>query len=453
MRNVELTFKEIIISVLHKWKLILLITVVCMIFIAGFSFNTRSREIERLQDTYEKESTAYTEALNAKLSSIAHLNEVAKAANIYNERSLLMKVDPYHKQVANIIFNVEVDPDSFYLDISNQKALGFIDLGETLVRGIVNRYYVLSSNAKLSDLLSSVMSTAYDETYLREIISFQVGEGILTISVLGSEGVDAEAVAEAVFQYLLDKKPLVSSLVHEHELAIVDKSVNYLIDTQLADLQFKQRSLASDTSEQITKVYQEIEELEKSKPVPPTLWPFVIRNAGFGLLLGLVLSVVLAVLLYLAKMPVQFASQIQKQLGVRFLGGVKPGKKGLCVTRLKNRLAGEQLLRDEPEGFRLAGANIAQLAGSHRRILVTGTLAEPEIAQAAKRLAAQLEEGDVALAPSASVNQSADAVNSLAQSDAVVLVERLHQSRLRDVLMEKERVELAGKPILGYVLV
>lgn len=453
MHNLELTSKEIMISILHRWKIVLSIAVVTALAIAGVSYYTRSNKLEKLSVNYENEIYAFNENISAKQTSIAFLGEVQKAAGIYNERSLLMQVDPYNKQVAHLIFNVEVDPNTFFLDASDQRALGFIDLGATQVRGIVSRYNVLGNSAKLNELLKPVMKIDYDETYLREVVSIQPGEGIVTISVIGSDLLDAKLAVDAIYTYLEGKKPLVSSLVNEHNITIVDQGVNSFIDTQLADMQHKQRALASDTVGQIASLYKEIEELERNRPIAPTLWPHVLQNLVLGLILGLVLGLVLVVLMHLARMPVQFASQVQNQLGVRFLGGVKPNRKGLFVTRLKNRIAGEQLLADEPEGFRLAGANIAQLAGGHRRVLVTGTLPEQDIARAAQQLSLQLEGMDVTLVPSAGVTQSADAVNSLGQSDAVVFVERLQQSRLRDVLMEKERVELAGKPVLGYVLV
>lgn len=462
MRNVELTLKEIFISVLHRWKLVLLIALVCAAAVGGYNYSTLSAGLGELQDAYETQQAAYTENLAAKRSSIAHFKDIVNAARMYSDNSLLMKVDPYNKRVASLTLSVEVDPDSITLDLSDQKTLGLIDLRDSLVSNLISRYLIIAGNARLSEVWGGVIPEGIGETYLREVVSVDRyvdkdllpgGEGILTISVTGVDGLDEEVAVDKIYQYLLEKKPLLESTIHAHTLTVLDQSKLTSVDTQLADVQAAQRNLVADTSNKIEVIYQEIETLNNERPSAPSLTSNMVKSAILGFLLGFVLGVVLAVLLYLAKMPVQFASQIQSQLGVRFLGGIKPKKKGFCVTRLKNRLAGEQLLQDEPDGFRLAGANVAQLAGEHRRVLVTGTLPEQDITRAAQRLSAQLEGRDVTLIPSAGVNQSADAVNGLAESDAVVFVERLQQSRLRDVLMEKERVELADKPVLGYVLV
>ena len=37
-------------------------------------------------------------------------------------------------------------------------------------------------------------------------------------------------------------------------------------------------------------------------------------------------------------------------------------------------------------------------------------------------------------------------------SDAVVLVERIDHSKLRHIKEEKDRIEMSGKDIIGYVL-
>jgi len=98
-------------------------------------------------------------------------------------------------------------------------------------------------------------------------------------------------------------------------------------------------------------------------------------------------------------------------------------------------------------------ANIAQNLDGRQSVLLTGTLPEEQVSAFAGKLAKTAGLEHVRVENGGSVNKSAQSVQALADTEAVVLVERLQTSRLKEVWQEKERVEQSGKPILGYVLI
>jgi hypothetical protein len=102
--------------------------------------------------------------------------------------------------------------------------------------------------------------------------------------------------------------------------------------------------------------------------------------------------------------------------------------------------------------MKIIAANLKEAIGSHRSILLTGTLPESLIREFAEKLSGAFQHPDVTLTPAADINASAESIVKLSQADAVILVERLHASGLRKVYQEKERLRLAGRDILGYAL-
>ena len=469
MRSVELTFKEFLIAVLHRWKAILALAAIIAIIAGVFSYYSYLQGGDILQETYETAQNAYEQNLASKNNMIRYQTEIGNAAKEYIDKSLLMQIDPYNKQVASLYISVEVDPETLYLDLSSQ-TLGLIDLRESVVKSIAERYLILANSAMLSEVLGSLLPSANDEMYLREIIQVSHYQsvpnpqgavatavspgatGIITITAIGSKNLDARAAANAMYAYLTDKKPLITESVAEHTLRILDENTVVSADPVLAETQSTRRGLVADSTNQVTKLLKEIEELNANKPAAPSLTFAIIRSFALGFLLGLVIGLALSILLHLAQFPLRFTLQVQEQLGLRFLGGVRPSRMGILFTRWKQTLTGETQLKNEAEAMALISANLEEAASGARRILVTGTLPEQTLRELSEKLSKEIKTEGIALIPSSDIRTNAEAVRDLAGADAVILVERLQTSRLKATLEEKERVGLAGKPILGYVL-
>ncbi len=461
MRQIELTPKELLIAVLNRWKLMVVLGLVLAILVGGYSYLTQSRGIGELQENYEAELASYHANLAAKQSGIEQNTAIANAAEKYNDNSLLMTVDPYNKQVATLTFSVSVKPDSFNLDLANQRTLGFVDLGRVQATQLVSRYLILANSAKLSELFAGLVPEMPEDTYLREMVSvtryaqedkLEGDEGLVTISVIGGKDLDAKLAAHKMYEFLQSKQDMLEETIAPHTLTLLDDTLLVSVDNELAAKQAEQRSLHATAVSQITALRNEIEELHDKKPVEPSLWKYVLKNAIFAFVLGFIIGLVLAAFMYLAKYPLQYALQVQDQLNVPFLGGVKP-KKGYLLTAWKNRLAGDDLLQDEQAAMAVVAANLEDLVKPGSTILLSGALDAAQVSAAAKRLNDELKGKDITVIPGESLGSSAQTVRALQTADGVVLLEKLNVSRLKRVLSDKERLALNDKPLLGYMLV
>lgn len=461
MKHIELTLKEFVIAILYRWKLVVAIALILAALFGAYSYWSVQGSFTQLEEEYQSRLATYEQNLMAKQASIAYNQDVIAATEKYNENSLLMQIDPYNKQVATLNFSVNLDPDTLEIPTANGGTLGIVDLRETLARKIARQYFILAESAPLSDIIMQATDQHYNDTALRELVQVNRREngdeiidnmGIITLRAFGTPQLDPLDTITALYQYLLGKQDLIADSTSPHTLSLLNQSSIVVVDTALAEKQIRQRTLLADAANQIETLQDEIETLRREKPAAPSKIRHLLTNAALGFVLGLLAGLVAAIFHYLLNFPLQAPEQLQQQTGLRLLGGVE--KKGLPgLRRLSSRLAGNFLLAPAPEALGMMAANIKELIADNRRLFLTGSLSQQQLDNLARQLAAQEDLQGVELVSGISVNKSAQSIRELAQADAVVLVERLQTSRLKEVWQEKERVEQANKPVLGYVLI
>lgn len=460
MKNIELNPKELLIALLHHWKMILLLGLIVMLLVGGFSYNQQSRGIGELQNRYISEMAAYNDTIAAKESAIKQNTAIAEAASKFNAESLLMAVDPFNKKTASMAISIEVAPAETQIDFSGGSSVSLVNSRSEEVVKLVNRYLVLAKNANLNELFKDILTGTHPENYLREIIKVglfgedaptPVTSDILTISVIETPYLDAQKALEKLLAYLMENKPHLEQAVVEHELTVMDESVVSVVDNELASFQAQERDRVANASSQVTTLQQEIAEIKAKRPAAPSVWTFAIRNGIFGFILGMILGCVIAIVRYLSTFTLQYALQAQDQLDIAFLGGAAPRKR-YFLTGLRNRLAGEHVLKPEKEALEIAGANLQLLAGENKKILLTGQVSDEELAGAASAIGAQAGSENLLLLSGSDLGNKARTIELFSQTDAVVLVERLQHSRLKKMLRDRERIAQGQKPLLGYIL-
>ncbi|MDI9521028.1 MAG: hypothetical protein QM308_07765 [Bacillota bacterium] len=457
MRQIELTPKELLIALLNRWKMMVALGLVLALLIGGFSYFSQSGAISKLTGNYNSELASHNADLAAKQSEIEAKTAIADAAEKYNSNSLLMTVDPSNKQVATLTFSVSVKPDYFNLELRNQRTLGVVDVGRSQITQLVSRYLILFESADLGELFSDLLPNKIEDAYLREMVSakryaqqerLEGDEGLITISVIGTKDLDPQLAAKKVFDFLKSQQSLLEGLIAPHTLTVLDDSLLQVADSDLAAKQAEKRSLYTTTMSQISGLKKEYDKLSADKP---SLFKHAFKNAVFAFVLGFIIGLVVAAFSYLAKFPLQYALQVQEQLSIPFLGGVKP-KKGYLLTALKNRLAGDNLLQNEKEAISVVAANLEGLLEPGSSVLLTGAMDLKIIEEVAKKLNAELKDKNITVVPGGHLGCSAQTVRDLSNVDGAVLLERLNVSKLRRVLSDKERLALMNKRLLGYML-
>lgn len=282
-----------------------------------------------------------------------------------------------------------------------------------------DRYLLIAQAAPLSDILKDVAGVETVDAEMINLVNIESPSvGILNITVKGNHGLNTGLAAEAIYKYLQGYTDVLSESVSAHTISIIAN-----------------KSLMSATADEST-----VKESANARSY--------VMNSVIGLLIGFVAGVLFVASIYLIRLPLQTPEQVQQQLGIRYLGGVRR------KTRLSlgDRLAGSLRVSQANEAMEMISANLGEFVGNNKNILVTGTISGTVIDEFTKKLALDFKEKELSFVSGPDINKNAETVTELGKCDAVVLVERIDCSQLKHVNEVKERIDMSGKEILGYIL-
>lgn len=273
-----------------------------------------------------------------------------------------------------------------------------------------DRYLLIAQAAPLKEILKGIAPQAASEEELREYVFVDSpATGILTIDIKPFDDMNTKAAAEAMHNYL------------NSFAADLGKSVSL---NTLSFLSLYEGTVQHGSSG-------------------------LLKSAAIGLVIGLVLSTLFFALVYVVSLPIQLPEQIQRHLGIRYLGGFSRKKH----FSLADKVAGNLRMSQDPQAIDLICANLQAFIDNHKNILVTGTVSQQLIKDFEQVASARFESHSLNFSSSMNINEEANAAIALQKSDAVILIERLDQSKLKKINDQIERIEMSGKEILGYVLI
>lgn len=298
---------------------------------------------------------------------------------------------------------VGTSPDSYHITLATND----------LLTKLVTRYTLLLDGAPLADVLSNSLSADFTNEELKEIVTIaSPATGLLALSVKKNPMVNAQQAARDVFNYLMEQNELVTSSVTEHKLMIL--------------------------SETTVKNSDDVDDV-----------PNYIKMAMLGFIIGLILGIALLTFLFLIKPTIQTPERINDTTGLFYLGGVLRKKHKTAA----DFVAGTMRMAYRENGIKLIAENMREMVQDGCTILFTGNIEPSTMEETAKKITKEIHREDMKVLIGSNINIDADTIRKLGESNAVVLMERLGVSRIKNIHFEKERIEMSKKPILGYVLI
>lgn len=467
MKYIELNLKEFGIAILRKGAFIL---IGALVFAGLFAMMRPAN--------YSVEELVTPEQI-AEVENQLNATQASKDRHIVWKWSMVKdnsQINPYQIKTIFSTYKVSVDPAIFTDE--NGKALPFMSVAsyrDRAVQNVTNQYAALARQAPLAELFekAGIDPQAYSATVdlvnvnLDDQERAAVADGILVVRIYGTDLVDGSKIALAMTDYLnAQTKAVEKASGYPHTLTLLNQTSSYSFDYRMIEKQNRRRDNIIGCDNEIGRLdgvinglNENLEQLKRKAEDSTTLEQRTaaaqksqrIKDGMLGLVVALVIGILLAAFVYINRLTLQTPAQAQQKLGVRYLGGVRR-RRGLLFGLLADALAGHYLLSEEANAMDLIAANAAELLGNQQKLLVTGSLPLKEMEAVAKKLSstASLKGKDVVVA--ACVNESAEAVKKLAETDAVLLVERLCVSRLGTINGEVERIGFSGKTLLGYIL-
>ena len=275
------------------------------------------------------------------------------------------------------------------------------------------RYLIVAQGAHLAKILDGIAPRNFSDIDLQNYVKVEIPTpGIINIVVAEADGIDSIKATEAIYGYLRHQTELFYRNVSKHELTILASKSTFLTED------------------------------------PTSLAAVLVSSEIIALGVGFVLAILGAAAIYIIGLPIQIPQQIQRQLDIRYLGGVRR-KRHLS---LGDRFAGLLRMDNEEKAMEIIAANVHDFAGDHKRILVTGTVTKELLKVFTQKIAEVHRMSDVLFVHGSDINNNANTIVMLKDNDAVILVERIDESKLKRINEVKERLDMSGKEILGYVL-
>lgn len=434
MRTIEISIKEILVYILYKWVPILLCAVAFAALMGGYNY-IKIPQGAKL-DQMRADNLIAVDKAKASIKGLTE--EIAfKQAEIekyYSASSFT------NKKIASIKAEISFNPS------------------ESKINVIRSRYAAMFRDLPLKGLLSDIVPENLEEESLRLIarVSIQISAdspNILTISAIGGDEVNPRLIVDAIYNYYVEKLEESINKTSPHNFEIVSTTITDALDeeTLFDDEIEKQQKLINTLSAEIRAKEDSIRQLAYQLQTMTSLTNVFI-SALTGAAVGIVIGVFVAMLHYFMKVIIVIPEQIQKRLGIRYIGGAH-NKKRYGFSVLADKTAGGYLTfstKDEAADY--IGISLCEVM-DRGSLLITGSLAQRDLEDFSQTLqnTGTLSE-NIELLVASDVTSSAASIRTLAQAEGVLLVERLGKSTLKQVSWQSERIELSGKKLLGYVL-
>lgn len=460
----EIDLKWLIYRVLRGWRIIVVWAIIIGVVLGAGSFGLNfvkindPEYIEAAKENFEREHASWVatgENFEAQLENIA---EAKKEQEEYNEKSVLMQIDPLREFHASfemyVNYNYQIMPDMAYQNI---------DLSDRILKA----YATYMTNGELYEKIIDGVSFDIERRYLSEILGVSVdyNTNMISISVTQQSAEYCQEVLDIVKAALLEKYNDVNTTIAEHTLSEINASAYETVNLALQEVQKANRQAITDLDISLQEVNEEYLEW-KAEPEPQAEFTLLETiKGGIKMLIigGVVGAVVVAVIIAFGALmsgKLLNPEDVKNRFGLRVVGQLpaKRVKKPFAfVSRWFYKFGGITTTPEDYERLaKMVGTSIKsdlasrEEATTWKTVAFTGMLSAEELQNTVDAMGLGK---DLSIICAADVLTNADSIEKVTSADCVVLVEKQEQSVLGDIAKELEALKAWNKPVLGAVVV
>lgn len=460
----EIDLKWLIYRVLRAWRPIVVWAIIIGVVLGVGSFGLNLLKIndpeylEAAQMNFEREHASWVATGENYEAQIANIEEAKTEQTEYNEKSVLMQIDPLREFHASfemyVNYDYQIMPDMAYQNI---------DLSDRILKA----YATYMTNGELYQKIIDGVSFDIERRYLGEILSVSVdyGTNMISVSVRQQNAEYCQEILAIVKDALLAKYNDVNTTIAEHTLSDTNSSSYETVNLGLQETQKANRQRVTDLDislQEVNEAYLEWQE----EPEPEAEFTFIeILKGGIKLLIigGVVGAVVVAVIIAFGALmsgKLLNPEDAKNRFGLRIVGqlpAARTKKPFAFVSRWFSKFGG---ITSTPEDYdrlaKMIGSSIKsdlasrEEAADWKKVAFTGTVAAEELKRVVDALGIK---SSYTLICAPDVLTNAEAIEKLSEADCVVLVEKQEESTLVDISKELEALKAWNKTVLGAVVV
>ena len=445
----KISIAELFCYVLSKWRILIVAALIgaVLLGLGGTARAWKNRPTEAskkaAQTDYEKDLKTYEtkkEKLQIRITNLE--NEISQQQYI-QDRSVMLEMDPYNIYEAVLRYYVDTDyeivPELYYQDpdytavITNSyvDAVKRLDISEYFVTP--ERPDVLTDNP-ISDNNERLLSVLSDAEY-----------GTITITARADTQENLDRLTQAIRDTIDETKTKLNQSIRSHTLTVLDATERQTVDFDYATLQQSFNDNIYNLMQSLSDANDELGGLEE--PTAPAIKSISLKKEAvkfgvIGLILGLVVAAILFAFRAVVRDLVMSAEDVRERHQIPVLGfyAESHGKRKNRLDRsIRSKLGAPQMGHDESVSY-LKAAKALYLQ-ENSCLLVSASAGDrlQEISEA-------MSEADpgTAYAVGGNLAESADAVCSVFDAEAVICVERLlkasHEEISKEIAMIRQVV-------------
>ncbi|MBR2409083.1 MAG: hypothetical protein IKB07_09065 [Lachnospiraceae bacterium] len=411
------------------------------------------------QTEYEGELALYQQRGEVIRKSMDSLQTSMQQQKEYNEKSVLMKIDPYNEWRGSVDFYVETDwqimPELTY---QNQNP----------ANQIVRVYSTYITNGELYQYVIDRLDAPMEIRYLREILEGTVDTAnfLIHFSVRGVSEAECQNLLRLVEEGMRAKQTEIEASVGTYKLLTTNSAVYSQINYELEQMQKDNQQEVSDLNTALTA--KKFEQLEWERDKVEIESPIIGRRAAVkaGIKVAIITGLVIGFLIlafygvgYLLSKLVQDKDEFQGwEVYVAELPRTYKKKPFAWVDRLIGRWflgnveAGEYETRLSAATKQIGEAAKLSFDTTEPKLTLVGDLPAEELAALAEEMGKEKGARRVQFSVAGNPVLSAGAIDSILFADGVVLVAKQEYSKRETVYQIKAQVEELKKPLVAVVL-
>lgn len=431
--------KDLLFSVLYRWKRILIFCVILAVLFGGMKGISTYKAVKASQNAPLPQATESTEKtlLTNKLDTLQAAVDNQEA---YLQESIFMQIDPYDFYKATL---------NAYISTDYQIMPGMDYQTPDLSNVILQSY----ANKLISEDFVQILAKKLDihPLYVAELITVTPNDitRTLSVNVVHPTEEGAKALMEALLQQLDLLEEEFGQSIQAHQLQIYQQSVCNTRDTDLAKRQ-------TQNIQDILDLYTSLEEVTTAlsaianDPILPVNTDSVMKSTVLfgiiGFLLGAVVFVAVIWVTHLVSNKVYSDRTLTNRTQVKVLGALNTIERIDPITRAFRKLDYRTLTESSTQA-KLLAANVQNLCADAKHLLVTGSAHSDLLSEALKQAMPHIQ-----ISVCGSLLNDIAATNALSQCDCVLLVEKCDVSTYTDIQKTTEIIADNKKQLLGCVL-
>ena len=459
----EINLKWLLYRVLRSWRGICIWAIIIGIGIALGSIGIHfikcldSEYLPEQEQKFEREYASWVATGENLVASISNLEDARANQVEYNEKSVLMQIDPLREHNASfevyVYYDYQIDPNLTYQNI---------DLSDRILKA----YATYMTNGEMYQYIINNLSYELELRYLKEILDVSVDytNNMISVSVRQQESAMCQEILDLAKEGMLSRFDIISETIGEHEITTTNSSAYEAVNLALDSAQktnIQEVANLDISLQQINEAY--LKWKEEPEPEAEYLLIEVIKNAIKLLVIGGVIAgVVLCVFVAFGALmsgkllnPEDAKSRFQ----LRVIGQLptKRVKKPFAfVSRWFSAFGG---ITAVPEDYnrlaKMIGSSLksdltsSEESSAWKEIAFTGTISEEEMQ---KVLASLHMDASYQLICAPDVLTNAESIEKVANADCVVLVEKQEETKIADMEKELEALKAWNKTVLGVIV-